>query len=183
MPDAATLRGHLFERQVLTYLDNVDIDRTLTIRRLADSGSISWRYRGPIPPFTFQESAVIAKIKTAVDTKKSLHLVPSGPNFPAIGSIVYQPGDVLTCIQITMDSVHPIVVSGLERIQSWLKYRTNPAGLRPKDTRKWRFIFIVPSDMESTFRLQNFKGDDNVKWAQKVDQYVLGLEAGMLNVE
>ncbi len=182
VPDAATLRGHLFERQVLTHLDNIKSHEVLTMRQLADSKSVVWTYRSPIPRFTFQESAVIAKIRTVVEDKEPLHLVPSAPNFPAVDSIIYQPKDVLTCIQITMNSDHPIVVSGLKRIQNWLKYDTLPAGLRPTDKRTWRFIFIVPSDMASTFRLQKFEGDTaNGEWAGKVDQYVLGLEVGSLD--
>ncbi len=176
-PDAALLRGRLFERQVLTYLDNINTHHALTMRRLTDSEPMSWIYRGPIPRFTFQEPAVIAKIKNVVETNEPLHLVPSAPNFPAVDSIIYYPKDVLTCIQITINSHHPISVSGLRHIQSWLKLDTPPADLHPKNTRPWRFIFVVPSDMAPTFTLQNFEGDTaNGEWAGMVDQYVLGLE-------
>jgi len=41
----------------------------------------------------------------------------------------------------------------------------------------WRFIFIVPSNVVSTFKRQQSKGDtDNNEWAGKVKQYVLGWE-------
>ncbi len=179
-PGAATLQGHLFERQVLRYLGDIKTHQVLTMRRLADSESVTWTYRGPIPRFTFQEPAVIAKIKNAVETKKPLRLVPSAPNFPAVNSIIYHPDDdVLTCIQITMNTDHPIAVRGLRRIQSWLKPNTPPENLSAEDTRKWRFVFIVPFDMASTFTSQKFedkKGNtDNREWAGKVDQLVFGV--------
>jgi len=175
MRGAASLRGYLFERQVLKYLDDIDTDRGLSIRGLSSSDHTTWTYRRPIGRVTFQEPAVIDTIKNAVESSTSLHLVPSAPNFPAVDSIVYHPNEALTCVQITTSSDHPISVPGLERIQGWLKRGTPPAGLRPNKTRPWRFLFIVPPDMASTFTLQELKDDSlNGEWAGKVDQYVLG---------
>jgi hypothetical protein len=130
-----------------------------------------------VPRSVFQETTVIGKITSAVATNEPVHLVPSATNFPAVDSIIYYPNDVLTCIQTTINDDHPIAVSGLRRIQSWLQ---SPLGdLRPKkkEGSRWRFIFIVPENMAPTFRLQDFKGDtDKDEWAGKVVQYVFGLE-------
>ena len=178
-PRTVSLRGCLFERQVLNYLDGIDTHRNLSIHGLAYSDERPWTYRGPIGRFTFQESAtVIDKIKNAVGANEPLHLVlPSAPNFPDFDSIFYYPNDVLTCIQITINHKHPIAVSGLQRIQRWLKLHTMLADLCPKRSRPWRYIFIVPSHMASTFTLQELEGDTaEGEWAGKVDQYVLGLK-------
>ncbi|KAF8498734.1 hypothetical protein F5888DRAFT_201198 [Russula emetica] len=129
-PRAASLRGRLFKRHILNYLDRIDTNRDLSIRGLTNSDQMTWTYRGPIPRFTFQELTVTDKIKNAVENDGPLHLIPSALNFPAVDSIVYYPNEVLTCIQITINSKHPIVVSGLRRIQRWLKPHTPPADLR-----------------------------------------------------
>jgi len=72
---------------------------------------------------------------------------------------------------------HPIVVSGLQHIQSWFKLGTPLEGLRPTNARPWRFVFVVPSGMMSTFKKQKLDGDTaKGAWAKKVYQYVLGLE-------
>jgi hypothetical protein len=158
-------------------LDDIDTDRGLSMRGLSSSGHSTWTYRGPIGRVTFQEPAVIDTIKNAVESSTPVHLVPSAPNFPAVDSIVYQPNEALTCIQITTSSDHPISVPGLKRIQGWLKRGTAPAGLRPNRTRPWRFLFIAPPNMASTFTLQELKDDSlNGEWVGNVDQYVLGLE-------
>ena len=176
MSDAASLRGHLFERQVLNHLDGIKTEHKLSIRGLSSSEQMTWTYRGPIACFNFlRDSDFIEEITKAVQNKKPLHLVPSALNFPAVGSILYHPNEVLTCIQSTIRREHPILVSGLQRIQSWIEPHTPLAGLRPSKERPWRFIFIVPSD-EASFELQWLRGDNaQGEWAGKVHQYVLGL--------
>ena len=111
---------------------------TFPIRRLTDSNSneMTWTYRGPTKRGTF-----FKEITKAVQDRKSLHLVPSARNFPAVDSILYDPNAVLTCIQITMNKDHAMVVSGLQLIQSWLKLGTSLEGLCPKTTRPWRFLY------------------------------------------
>jgi hypothetical protein len=76
-----------------------------------------------------------------------------------------------------MNEVHPIAVSALRRIQSWLDLGTLPVGLCPTKARPWRFLFVVPSRMVSTFQPQRSDGDTTrSEWAGKVDQYVSGLK-------
>ena len=116
MHGAASLRGYLFKRQVLKYLDDIDTDCHLLIRGLTSDDEIPWTYRGPIRRVTFQETAVIDTIKKAVESSTPLHLVPSASNFPAVDSIVYHPNDGLTCIQVTTSRYHPTAVPGLKRI-------------------------------------------------------------------
>jgi hypothetical protein len=178
---AGSLRGSMFEMQVLSYFDGIKTDRKLPIRKLSirgptDKKDEEWTF-APIRYYTFTESEVIDKIKNAVETSQRLHLVPSAVNFPAVDSIVYQPNDVLTCIQITISRRHRIAVSGLERIQKWLKCKSSLAGLRPKTAKRWRFIFVLPLDKAGTFRMQKFKKDSPTGvWGKKVDQFVLGLK-------
>ena len=176
--DAAALRGNAFERHVLNYLDDINVERNFPIRRLSSSERTTWTYRGSIPRFDFpQDSDFIGQITNAVNKGTPLHLVPLIQNFRAVDSILYYPNDVLTCIQTTIcRTSHPIIVSGLQLIQSWLRPGTPLADLRPSKERPWRFIFIVPSD-EASFKLQPLQGNTaQDEWSGKVHQYVLGLD-------
>ena len=191
MDGAEALRGHMFEWQVLNYLQDIRDDRRVfSILSLIDPDSevtwtnsdsevpVMWTYQ-PTTLTHFQGSTVIKEITEAVRDRKRLHLVPLVPNFPAVDSILYDPDDpdaVLTCIQITRRVTHPIAVSGLQRIQSWLKLRSPLTSLRPSIAKPWRFLFVVPLNIASTYKFQKFEGDTTTKaWAGKVHQYVLGL--------
>ena len=178
LPWADSLRGCLFERQVLYYLDSIKTNHDLPMRGLTNPHDEAlWTYRGPINRSTFEERTVANSIKKAVADRTPVHLVPLIPNFPTVDSIVYHPDDnVLTCIQITIKDVRPIATSGLRRIQKWLIPQTPSACLRPRPENPWRFIFIVRSDTASNFTLQAFEGETPDAWAQKVDQFVLGLD-------
>jgi len=180
---AASLRGHVFERQVLNHLDGIKVEHNFPmhdLHRSSSSDPVTWTYRGPIPRFDFpQDSDFINQITEAVNKRMPLHLVPLIQNFTAVDSILYYPDEVLTCIQTTIRRTeHPINVSGLQLIQSWLRPGTPLAHLRPSKERPWRFIFIVPSDeAPSRFKLQSLKGDTaEGEWSRKVHQYVLKLD-------
>jgi hypothetical protein len=180
MPEAASFRGSLFEMQVLRYLDHFDTKKTFKIRALTNSypHETQWTYPGPAKHVNFDLSTASSKIAEAISLKLAHHLVPLARDFAAVDSIIYDPNDaVLTCIQITTNTRHPIVVSGLRNIQRQLKPGTALECLRPSKTKPWRFLFVVPVSMESNFELQTFTGDTNRgEWAGKVDQYVLGLK-------
>ena len=109
-------------------------------------------------------------------------MVPLDPNFPAVDSILYDPGEVLTGIQVTIRNEHPVAVSGLKRVQGWLKLKGPLAHLRPSIMGDhWRLIFVVPAATAATFRQQVFEQDtDGNEWARKVDQYVLSIEEDTL---
>ena len=185
IPGAASLRGHLFERQVLDHLDGICAGHTFAIRGLTDPEQTqTWNYRGSTQHIAFQESAVFKEISEAVQDLKPRHLVPLVCNFPGMDSILYDPDDpdaVITCIQITMNMDRVILVRGLQLLQRWFKLGSLLEGLRPTNAKPWRLLFVVPSHMERTFKSQMLKGDtpDNV-WAGKVRQYVLGLEEGTI---
>jgi hypothetical protein len=185
MSYAASLRGHLFERQVLHYLKGTGTPtQQFSIRRLTDSNQppltpVMWTYPEDIQHFSFQNSTVLDAITKAVNRRGALLLIPLARNFPAVDSILYGPNDAyaVTCIQITMNNNHPILVSGLQQIQSWLKLESPAESLRPRKSKPWRFLFVVPSEMASAFASQALHGDTTTKeWAEKVHQYVLGLE-------
>jgi hypothetical protein len=193
MSDAASLQGHLFERQVLNHLGDITsipAESTFVIRGLTDSiltkwtgwtgfNRTKWTCRGAIRHITFDESTIFNELTEAVRNRMPVRLVPSARNFVAVDSILYDPDDpnaVLTCIQITMNMKHPIAVSGLKLIQRWLKRGSSLDGLRPQKTWPWRFLFVVPSDDPSQFKSQRFIGDTRTgEWAGKVHQYVLGM--------
>ena len=175
-PEAASLWGHVFERQVLNRIDADGCD--FRIRRLDSSKKTRWSCPGPIRRANFlQKSDFIVKITKAIQEKQPLHLVPSVPNFPAIDSILYGPDKVLTCIRVTISTKHGIHVPGLGLLQSWLEHGTTLADLRPSVNNPWRFIFIVPPGKGSNFPLQPFEGDtSNDIWDRKARQYVLELD-------
>ena len=175
--EAASLWGDVFEKLVLNHLDGIRGEE-FSIRGLTSTEPMTWTYRGPPQRLNFQwDSEFIDEITKAVEGETPLHLVPLSRNFAAVDSIMYDPNEALTCIRVTVGKEHDILVSGLQRIQSWLKQGTKLEGLRPSEKRPWRFIFVVPSGMES-FELQQLKGDTaKGEWAGKVHQYVSVLDA------
>jgi hypothetical protein len=177
MSDAGSLRGQLFERQVLNHLRDIRTECTFSIRGLTDSSQMPWTYRGP-ECITFEESTAFHKISKAVKYRKPLHLIPFARNFAAVDSIVFDPNEEgLTCIQTTMNRKCPISVKGLQRIEACLKLDTSLEGLRSDGAKAWRVIFIVPSAMAPAFTRQKLKDDTSRgEWAGKVEQYVLGME-------
>ena len=82
-----------------------------------------------------------------------MHLIPLAPNFEAVNSIIYDPNEVLTCIQITLNMKHSIATKDLKRIQKRVERDISVAKLRPDKGRPWRFIFIVPLYNEENFKL------------------------------
>ena len=160
MSGAVLVQGHVFKKQLFNYLDRIDAQHNVPIRGLTYPGQMMWTYCGPIPHFNFtQRLDFINEITKAVWDRKPLHLVPLACNFPAVDSILYDPIEVLTCIQ-TMISGNPgIRVPGLRRIQSWLECDTPLATLRPSEHQPRRFTFVVPSGEETFFELQRLEGD------------------------
>ena len=55
-------------------------------------------YPGPAERLVFQLPIFAQSLKSAVDSKRPLHLVPLNPNFPAVEC------QVLTGIQVTIES-------------------------------------------------------------------------------
>jgi len=153
-----------------------------TIRRLIDSDTSQWTYPGPTSSSFSHLSTFPQLLEDAVTQQKSVHLVPQEPNFPAVHSILYTPGDVLTGIHVTVEKEHPVAVVGLERIESWLKRDSMLSNLQPAILgNHWRLIFVVPEQIASNFKIQKFEGDtDSNEWFEKVDQYVLGINEDTL---
>jgi hypothetical protein len=175
---ARSLRGCLWERQVLKYFDTFPGPHNFSMRSLASSAVSTWTYPGLAKRATFESRSFTPLLTSAVEAAEARHLVPSDPNFPAVYSILYKPAEGLVCIQVTIKDIHPVAVSGLKRIQAWLKCGTPLGVLRPSILRKhWPLIFVVPKIMAPRYKLQNFEGDTNTcEWAKKVDQYVVGID-------
>ena len=137
-------------------------------------------YPGPAKHHGFLPTTFAQELLSAVKNKKSIHLVPKDPNFPALDSVIYDPRSGLTHTQVTTRVDHPVAVSGLKWIQGHLKRNTPLADLRPSIKHKhkhWPLIFIVPDTISGSFKKQPFEGDtDKEEWANKVDQYVVGIK-------
>ena len=176
-PCAGSLRGRIMERQVLKYFNSLKGPQIFQLRSLADSSITQWKYPGPARCVTFQSQTFTTSLQSAVDTRVPIHLVPLDPNFPAVDSILYDPDEVLTGIQVTIRDEHPVAVSGLKRVQGWLKLKSPLAHLRPSTTGShWRLIFVVPATVATTFKRQVFEQDNaGNEWYGKVDQYVLSI--------
>jgi hypothetical protein len=182
IPSAGSLRGQIMERQVLKYFDCLKDPHIFELRSLADSSIAQWKYPGSTLRSTFQSQTFTSSLESAVDARDPLHLVPLDPNFPAVDSILYDPGEVLTGIQVTIRNEHPVAISGLKHVQGWLKLKGPLAHLRPSITgNHWRLIFVVPAATAVSFRQQVFEQDTGGnEWARKVDQYVLSIEEDAL---
>jgi hypothetical protein len=182
LPDEGTIRGQMFQVQVLKYLSALKGREQFTIRRLTGSNTSQWMYPGPTENSFSHSSTFSQLLEDAVTQQKSVHLVPQEPNFPAVHSILYTPGDVLTGILVTDQTKHPVEVVGLKCIQSWLKRGSMLANLRPSiEGNHWQLIFVVPQQIAPTFQIQMFEGDtDSNEWFKKVDQYVLGIDEDTL---
>lgn len=183
-PDTASLRGRMFEMQVLQYLDSLGSEE-FKIRGLTSPVETTWT-PGSTRRFDFLDgSEFTGKLTEAVQNGTRVHLVPSIPNFPAVDSILYNPDQGLTFIQTTISEKHPILVSGLKRIQRWLNQNQNQRrllkGFHPLKGRPWRFLFIIDSG-EATFEPQKLKCDSRGSWAGKLQQYVLGLDLFRIDV-
>ena len=106
MPDAATVQGDMFERQVLNHLCGI---RTLTfsIRGLTDSNQAEWTCHRPIRCITFEDPTFSNELTKAIRKRETSTFGPFSYNFAAVGSIIYDPpSDLitpLTCIQVTMN--------------------------------------------------------------------------------
>ena len=144
-PEAASLRGHLLERQVLNFLGGIRAERNFSVHRLTDSNQMTWAYRGPIRRFTFEEPTVIEQITDAVRKKELRHLVPLARNFPAVDSILYDPNDpnaVLTCIQITRNENHPIYCCPGSQVNSTLDEASYTARRSPSHRKQAMALLI-----------------------------------------
>ena len=175
--DAGTIRGQIFQAQVLKRLSALKGREQFTIRCLTDSDTFQWTYPGPTENSFSHSSTFPQLLEGAVTQQKSVHLVPQEPDFPAVHSILYTPGYVLTVILVTVETEHPVAVVGLERIISWLKRDCTLANLQPSILgNHWRLIFVVPEQIAPNFQIQKFEGDtDSNEWFGKIDQYVLGI--------
>ena len=104
LPEAATLKGLLFERQVLRHLFGTDYKYQIR-GLLPDSHNMTLEGHDAIRRFIFEDSTVFKELDQAVNNSEPVHLLPSSRNFPAVDSILYNPNDgsaVLTCIQVTV---------------------------------------------------------------------------------
>jgi hypothetical protein len=184
MPSAGSLRGRIFERQVLMYFASLEAPQIFKLRSLAESTTANWTYPGCSKHISFSSRSFTSHLENAINANQSCHLVPQDPNFPAVDSILYDLGAVLALIQVTINPEHPVAISGLNHIQGWLK-KDSPAlgGLRPSTTigKHWKLVFVVPESLAADFKLQRLEGDsDKGGWARKIDQYVLGLPENAL---
>jgi hypothetical protein len=171
-PKAGSLRGRMWERQVLKYLDSLKKPHVFSIRSLDDPSITKWVYPGPAKRVVFQTSTLTQSLRSE---DQPIYLVPKDPNYPALDSLVYGP-DGLTLNQATVCMNHPVAVVGLKRVQGCLKLNTPLARFRPSKDNHWTLRFIVPDSIADSFTKQPFEGDTaKGEWASKVDQYVLGL--------
>jgi hypothetical protein len=178
---AGSLRGKMFERQVLKYLDKLKKPTPFKIRSLANGTITTWNYPGRAPRNTFEPHSFTPSLTEAFRNGCSTHFVPLDSTFPSVDSVLFDPKEGLTGIQVTIQDTHPVAVKGLGRLLGWLNQSGPLATLRPTQASRWRLIFILPIDVAAGFQEQTFVGDTKTgAWKKKIDQYVLGLDENTL---
>ncbi|KAF8622926.1 hypothetical protein AX15_006639 [Amanita polypyramis BW_CC] len=173
---APTFRGNLWERKVHGYLARGA--RSFIIR------SLDGEPEGRLDLLEGLEHSVFGppqelsgKIADHVEARKSVYLQPISENFASLDSIIYQPNELLICLQITNASSHPIKTKGLKALQSLLSPNNEfLCPLRPTFKKPWIIVFVVPTPMEKSFLRQSITGDASAIWSKKTVQYVLGLD-------
>ena len=115
------LWGQMFERQVFKFFASLKENTSFRMRSLDNSTTSDWVYPGPTSYSSFRPLTVIQLLEVAVTLKKPLCLTatPNPSNFPAVVSILYDPSQGLTGIQITAQTTHPVAVMGFKQIQKW----------------------------------------------------------------
>jgi hypothetical protein len=178
-PESSQLRGNMFEHYLHPYLK---CPRTFTIKSL-DDGAATLRVDFIVNAdnhlsFTYLSEELVLSVKS----NKSHYLRPGSPVFPSFDSFLYQPENShlgfspLIALQVTTAAKHEIKLKGLMDIGSALQ---NPylENLRPERNRKMIILFVVPDDLEPSFRTQKIHGAKKEvgPWYNKTAQYVLGL--------
>lgn len=99
--------------------------------------------------------------------------IPLDPNFPAVDSIFYDPGEVLIGIQVTIRNKHTVAILGLKHLQGQLKLKSLLALQALTTGNHWLLMFVVPAAAAASFKQQVFKQDTGrSEWTRKVGQYV-----------
>ncbi|KAF8351674.1 hypothetical protein F5887DRAFT_913384 [Amanita rubescens] len=178
-PESSQLRGNMFEYYLHPYLKR---PRTFNIKSL-DDGAATLKIDFIVNAdnhlsFTDLSEGLVLSVKS----NKSHYLRPGSPVFPSFDSFLYQPEishlgfSPLIALQVTTAAKHEIKLKGLKDIGSALQ---NPylESLRPEQNRKMIVLFVVPDDLEPTFRTQKIHGAKKEvgPWYNKTTQYVLGL--------
>ena len=178
-PDSSGLRGVMFEYYLHPYLKR---PRTFTIKSL-DNRAATLKVNFIVNADNHLSFTDLSKeLVMSVKSNQAHYLWPESPVFPSFDSFLYQlkiyrpKFSPLIALQVTTAPKHPIKLKGLEDIENSLK---NPLleNLRPERNRKMIILFIVPDDLEPTFRAQKIHGAKKkvAPWYSKTVQYVLGL--------
>ncbi|KAK2464428.1 hypothetical protein APHAL10511_003576 [Amanita phalloides] len=178
-PDSSGLCGNMFKYYLHPYLKP---PRTFTIKSL-DNCAATLKVDFIVNAenhlsFTDLSEELVMSVKS----NQAHYLRPESPVFPSFDSFLYQPDishpefSPLIALQVTTAAKHPIKLTGLEDIESLLEipFLEN---LRPERNRKLIILFVVPDDLEPTFRTQKIHGAKKkvAPWYNKTVQYVLGL--------
>ncbi|KAF8273633.1 hypothetical protein EI94DRAFT_1913870 [Lactarius quietus] len=186
-PNAATLRGMLWERQVHKYFRSLQpktetftfqansLDNRNDKRLIKLSDATVHKDFGPIQDFR-------GYLKSSVVNRTSCYLKPIAGNFASVDAVLYDAvaGDLLG-LQMTESLHHPISITGLAAIQTELTPGDRTLkDLRPTVCKKWNIIFVVPKPMGASYPKQGFKEKGKpvkkTSWQSKTKQYVLELD-------
>jgi hypothetical protein len=105
------------------YFDRLKEPRTFSVRFFGCLPHHQMVYPGPARRIEFQTSTLTQSLQSSV---QPIHLVPKGPNFPALDSLLYAlaTGESLAPLQATVHMEHPVTVVGLKRIRRQLPFES-----------------------------------------------------------
>ena len=203
--DAAEIVGRIWERAVHAYLQNLPTKTTLTLKALGDYADRilvvdpTMRFRCCGSDADFQNA-----LSSSLESFASCYLFPLSKIFPTVDSVAltFNRGRQFDIFQMSTAGGHPIRVSGLQAVQSWLKRDTVLNKLRPTTASPFAISFVLPKRLSNSFRRQRLiaakkessmtpskhrrteagsaliADEDHLAtfWEDKIRQYVLALD-------
>ncbi|KAL6302320.1 hypothetical protein BKA93DRAFT_406727 [Sparassis latifolia] len=98
---------------------------------------------------------------------------PLNSNIPSINSFTFVDGTPIL-FRFTTSLDHSIEVQGLQSVANILPTKS-------RYRKKWKLVFVVPTDIEPEFKYQLYEPSSyRETWEKRVDQYVMGLSAEQL---
>ena len=207
--DAAEIVGTMWERAVHAYLQNLPTKTTFTLKALGDYADRTLIDLIVDPAMQFSCCGSDADFQYALtnslESFASCYMFPLSKTFPSVDSVAltFDTGWQFDLFQMSIAvGVHPIKVSGLQAMQSWLKLDTILKELRPTTTSPFAISLVLPKRPSNSFRRQSLmaakeesssipskrrrtetgsalSGDEDhlvTFWEKKIRQYVLALD-------
>jgi hypothetical protein len=172
-PKLSSTNSHMFQWACEKFFESLMQAHSFTVRSLDDPRkTTTWVYSGHISNYSSPKS-ISSRLRTQFQSGKVGKARSTYTTFPSFNNMV--------CISdgVSMEFVRMMTgvdcygdAAGFERVQRWLNRSPEDSQhLQPSTKRPWKFIFIVPEEIATSFTKWTFGNG----WDEKVAQYVLGL--------